>query len=337
MISLSTHIPDFVFSASLPDKVVISNDHSVDVAITSDLGNVCPPAVYAVYNGEVTIYDFRRLIETFMEFKEQTVCRFSIKGAEDELKSFFVVYSTLGVDRDAKEWCNTHFLTTREAGEVTIGDTYTLSFVKTNNQPEKVEYFANLLKKDGTIEQAYFAGNTFEEPDSLCSVQVPIWDLDDGRFPHSVTVRAGARSFTFFRNEQPFNLSLKFKNAFGVWEVAHLCAVTERKSADNRKTANIMRRVAVYGAERKVSFTSTTAPLPIDTARWIDQLATSPQVRLFPSEQEIIMLNSPVEVSDSRTDSNSVKFSWQFPDGADHSREPRYLHIFQKPFDDVFA
>lgn len=336
MISLSTHIPDFVFSASLPDKVVISNDHSVDVAITSDLGNVYS-SVLAVYNGNVTIYDFRRLIETFMEFKVQTVCRFTIKAADTELKSFFVVYSTLGVDRDAKEWCNTHFLTTREAGEVTIGETYTLSFVKTNNQPEKVEYFANLLKKDGTIEQAYFAGNTFEEPDSLCSVEVPIWDLDDGRFPHSVTVRVGARSFTFFRNEQPFNFSLKFKNAFGVWEVAHLCAVTERKTTDGRKTANIMRRVAVYGAERKVSFTSTTAPLPIDTARWIDQLATSPQVRLFPGGQEIIMLNSPVEVSDSRTDSNSVKFSWQFPDGADHSAEPRYWRIFQKPFNDIFA
>ena len=337
MISLSTHIPDFVFSASLPDKVVISNDHSVDVAITSDLGNVCPPAVYAVYNGEVTIYDFRRLIETFMEFKEQTVCRFSIKGAEDELKSFFVVYSTEAVSPYAKEWCNAHFLTTREAGEFVINNWYTLSFVKTDDHPEKVEFFVNLLKKDGTIEQAYLAGNTFEEADSLCSFQVPLLAPEDGSTVLSVSVRVGARSFTFFRHEQPFNFSLKFKNAFGVWEVAHLCAVTERKTTDGRKTANIMRRVAVYGAERKVSFTSTTAPLPIDTARWIDQLATSPQVRLFPGGQEIIMLNSPVEVSDSRTDSNSVKFSWQFPDGADHSAEPRYWRIFQKPFNDIFA
>lgn len=336
MISLSTHIPDFVFSASLPDKVVISNDHSVDVAITSDLSNVYS-SVLAVYNGNVTIYDFRRLIETYMEFKEQTVCRFSIKGADTELKSFFVVYSTLGVDRDAKEWCNSHFLTTREAGEFAEGGPCSLSFVKTNNQPETVEFFFNLLMKNGTIEQGYFTGNTFKEPNALCSVELPMSETHDGTTLLSLTVRVGERSFTFFRNEQPFNFSLKFKNAFGVWEVAHLCAVTERKTTDGRKTANIMRRVAVYGAERKVSFTSTTAPLPIDTARWLGQLATSPQVRLFPGGQEIIMLNSPVEVSDSRTDSNSVKFSWQFPDGADHSRERRYLHIFQNPFNDVFA
>lgn len=337
MISLSTHIPDFVFSASLPDKVVISNDHSVDVAITSDLGNVYS-SVLAVYNGNVTIYDFRRLIETYMEFKEQTVCRFSIKGAEDELKSFFVVYSTLGVDRDAKEWCNSHFLTTREAGEFSVDENYTLSFVKTNDQPETVEFFHNNLMRDGTIAQAHATGNTFKEPNSLCSVEVAVPVIFGMRWNTlSVSVRVGARSFTFFRHEQPFNFSLKFKNAFGVWEVAHLCAVTERKTTDGRKTANIMRRVAVYGAERKVSFTSTTAPLPIDTARWLGQLATSPQVRLFPGGQEIIMLNSPVEVSDSRTDSNSVKFSWQFPDGADHSAERRYLHIFQNPFNDVFA
>lgn len=337
MISLSTHIPDFVFSASLPDKVSISNEHSVDVAVTSDLGEVYRSSVLASIHGEVTIYDFRRLIETYMEYKGQTVCRFSIKGADDVLRSFFVVYSTLGGDRDAKEWCNTHFLTTREAGEFVIDNWYTLSFVKTDAQPEKVEFFVNLLKKDGTIEQANLAGNTFEEANSLCSFSIPLPAPEDGSTVLSLTVRAGARSFTFFRNEQPFNLSLEFKNAFGVWEVAHLCAVTERKTADNRKTANIMRRVAVYGAERKVSFTSTTAPLPIDTARWIDQLATSPQVRLWPSEQEIIMLNSPVEVSDSRTDSNSVKFSWQFPDGADHSAEPRYWRIFQNPFNDIFA
>ncbi len=336
MISLSTHIPDFVFSASLPDKVSISNEHDLDVAITSDLGNVYS-SVLASIHGTVTIYDFRRLIETFMEFKEQTVCRFSIKGADTELKSFFVVYSTQAVSPYPKEWCNAHFLTTREAGEFAIDNWYTLSFVKTDAQPEKVEFFVNLLKKDGTIAQAYLEGNTFEEADSLCSFQVPLLAPEDGSTVLSVSVRAGARSFTFFRNEQPFNFSLKFKNAFGVWEVAHLCAVTERKTADNRKTANIMHRAAVYGAERKVSFTSTTAPLPIDTARWIDQLATSPQVRLFLSDQEIIMLNSPVEISDSRTESNSVKFSWQFPDGADHLRKPRYLHIFQRPFNDVFA
>lgn len=337
MISLSTQIPDFVFSASLPDKVSISNEHSVDVAVTSDLGEVYRSSVLASIHGEVTIYDFRRLIETYMAYKEQTVCRFSIKAANDELKSFFVVYSTLGLDRDAKGWCNSHFLTTREAGEFAVNETYSLSFVKTNDQPETVNFFANMLNKNGTIEQGYLIGNTFKEPNSLCSVEVPILKPTDGETLLSLAVRVGARSFTFFRNEQPFNFSLEFKNAFGVWEVAHLCAVTERKTTDGRKTANIMRRVAVYGAERKVSFTSTTAPLPIDTARWIDQLATSPQVRLFPSEQEIIMLNSPVEVSDSRTDSNSVKFSWQFPDGADHSAERRYLHIFQNPFNDVFA
>ncbi len=145
------------------------------------------------------------------------------------------------------------------------------------------------------------------------------------------TIQIGHRSFTYyFDHDFKPQLTLVFRNCFNINECIELCCITTTKQKVERSTALTNGQYSFYDQSEEQIFEVESATIPLDVARWIEQLFTSHKVRFidysytewetlddFP---EILITESSCEISDSDENLNKVKFSYRFT-----HKEPR-LH-----------
>ena len=130
MITLSTQIPQLLFSSAIPDLAINTDgDGEVEIALTSD-GSEVFTASYFPYNRQIKVFDLRSVVEMYMRENDSSLMDFAISATASsvthQLCSFKVVYLEHRFDGDIAEFLRNNFLTNtsskRTGGTAPDGD-----------------------------------------------------------------------------------------------------------------------------------------------------------------------------------------------------------------------
>ncbi|MBP5560967.1 MAG: hypothetical protein J6X70_04105 [Muribaculaceae bacterium] len=173
---------------------------------------------------------------------------------------------------------------------------------------------------------------------------------------HAYSIHAGQRAFTYYVQRHEPSLSLYFRNAYNVYELCTLQAVTTHKPKVDRSIAVTHRLSTFYNQQNEKQYEVETSGLTMEQARWIEQLFYSHDVRMAtvrtdfdegnygsynPQYMPIILITDfTCEIHDRDGELNTVKFTYQYQDrrtylptdylSVDHDR------IFADPFNPTY-
>ena len=114
-ITLSTQIPQLLFSSAIPDLAINTDgDGEVEIALTS-AGTTVFTASHFPYNRQIKVFDLRSVVEMFMREQGSSMKDFTVTATANEvthqLCSFKVIYLEHRFDGDISEFLRNNFLT----------------------------------------------------------------------------------------------------------------------------------------------------------------------------------------------------------------------------------
>lgn len=165
----------------------------------------------------------------------------------------------------------------------------------------------------------------------------------------SVTLRCGERSTTIFVDPTLSGIPAFFYvNCFNIVEQFPLPRITTDKLKVDRSIANLGRTSQFYDVSTTKEYEVQTAPLTSDECRQLEQLLSSPDVRLpvgtdqtwlesdFYAMHPILITDFTSELSDSDEKPNTAKFTWRFQENRPRFALKPDLEIFDNHFNPIF-
>lgn len=329
MTSLNTQIKAFYLSSAVPDLQWQTDADEVQIRLYyQHTGNTLFESALTSTAGFVSLYETREIIERYMrlngiarlyplqvEHRENDSWRLdasmTIIFCEKNIKLDEHDYSTSG-------WLQDHFLSTLTAKVLPTDDDTVeqLFFVQPQGTPRNpslhVAYIDdddNIASSDITLQASFNPSQTnlFVCEFSIADIKSAITDAVN---IIAVTVSVGSRHMEYYRPARRENVAFRFLNTFNVMESAYLAAVVSRKTEDNRKIAHLNGKLAPYDRKPVTEYEVETAPLSFEEASWIDQLITSPDVRLLDGTP-LIITDGEAVCNNNNAEMNSAKFTYR--------------------------
>ncbi len=324
--SMTTSMQQVVFSFALEDLTWTTDGQDVRVRLFyQHPGQTVIDTTLAAVNGKATLYETRELVERYM--RHMAIARMyplqiqHLQGtawqADASITVLFCEKTLALPDGGLERFLLRHFLSTISAKVLpTDGDTVErLFFVHPNGTPPNpsmhvtfVDAQGEVSSEDVDLEASYNASltNLFVCEFSLEALRSAIGGAGD---IIAVTVSVGERHMEYYRPARKPHLAFEFLNAFNVRESAYLCASVNRKTEDGRKIARVGGKLAIYDRRTATSYEVQTAPLSFEQADWLDQLITSPDVRLLDGTP-VVVTDGEAACSNNNAEMNSMKFTF---------------------------
>ena len=145
MITLSTQIPQLLFSSAIPDLAIITDgDGEVEIALTSD-GSEVFIASYFPYNRQIKVFDLRSVVEMYMRENDSSLMDFAISATASsvthQLCLFKVVYLEHRFDGDIAEFLRNNFLTNTSSKRTSEKAVEHLHFFLDAGEQTSIRYF----------------------------------------------------------------------------------------------------------------------------------------------------------------------------------------------------
>ena len=363
MITLSTQIPQLLFSSAIPDLAINTDgDGEVEIALTSD-GSEVFSASYFPYNRQIKVFDLRSVVEMYMRENDSSLMDFAISATASsvthQLCSFKVVYLEHRFDGDIAEFLRNNFLTNTSSKRTSEKAVEHLHFFLDAGEQTSIRY--EIVTRQGeeeprltVIKQQMVVPQTatiiMVEVSCLAIREMASLDEDTKLLAYSVHI--GQRAFTYYVSQHEPQVMLYFRNAFNRFECCQLEAVTTQIAESDRSIAVTNRISTFYNQRNEKKYQVETAWLTYEQAQWIEQLFYSHDVRMGtrygqePGEvvpqllPKILITDFTCEIDDSDGELNTVKFTYQFADRrtylqtdyltVDHDR------IFTEQYDPTF-
>lgn len=166
----------------------------------------------------------------------------------------------------------------------------------------------------------------------------------------SVTVRCGNRSATFFIDPALADIEpFYYLNCFGVPEHISLSCITTEKVKADRSIASLGKTSQFYDIQTSKTYEVEIALLTSDDCLQVEQMLTSPSVRVpfgeynsiyemdFDALISILITEFTSELSDTDEKPNKVKFTWRYAENNIKIRTPRTPGIFNDKFNPTFS
>lgn len=166
----------------------------------------------------------------------------------------------------------------------------------------------------------------------------------------SVTVRCGNRSATFFIDPALADIEpFYYLNCFGVSEHISLSRITTEKVKADRSIASLGKTSQFYDIQTSKTYEVDSALLTSDECLHVEQMLTSPSVRVpfgeynsiyemdFDALISILITEFTSELSDTDEKPNKVKFTWRYAENNIKIRTPRTPGIFNDKFNPTFS
>lgn len=332
MTSFITQIPAFVLSSALPDLSWSTDQEEVRVRLYYQYpAEIIIDTTLTAYNGYVTLYGLRDLIERYMMQNGLTrAYPIAIQHYVDENGSYWqgdgaltVLYcekniKLLSQQDSAGQWLERNFLSTLTAkplpsDENTVEQLY---FVHPQGTPSDPALHVTYRDSQGevntadiTLTASYNASltNLFVCEFSIAAIKAAIVGAVT---VIAVTVSVGSRHMEYYRQARRENIAFRFRNAFNVFESAYLSAAINRKTDDGRKLAHVDGHLAHYDRRPVTEYEVQTSPLSFEEASWIDQLITSPEVSLLDGTA-VIITDGTAECQNDNSELNKAKFTYK--------------------------
>ena len=364
MITLSTQIPQLLFSSAIPDLAINTDgDGEVEIALTSD-GSEVFSASYFPYNRQIKVFDLRSVVEMYMRENDSSLMDFAISATASsvthQLCLFKVVYLEHRFDGDIAEFLRNNFLTNTSSKRTSEKAVEHLHFFLDAGEQTSIRY--EIVTRQGeeeprltVIKQQMVVPQTatiiMVEVSCLAIREMASLDEDTKLLAYSVHI--GQRAFTYYVSQHEPQVMLYFRNAFNRCECCQLEAVTTQIAESDRSIAVTNRISTFYNQRNEKKYQVETAWLTYEQAQWIEQLFYSHDVRMGtrygqePGEvvpqllPKILITDFTCEIDDADGELNTVKFTYQFADRrtwlqtdyltVDHDR------IFTEQYDPTFS
>lgn len=343
--TLKTTLPDTCLSSMLPDIEWTTNAKQVTVTLTAD--DATAPFLTSelwAHDGTVCLYEVREAVEKYMRAHDLAAMTLHVSiSAIENTATVKVIYCDKVPPGDVDNLLTSRFLTTATWKPLPPeGITETLSFCEPIAEVDVTPTFLVSLR-DSAGDVRHVTLTASENLTATGTVQTVLISTDAIR-SHlaqvvesdfellALNVRVGSRSMQYYRQEPHPNAAFLFMNCFNVPELALLQCATTTKTKDERKIGYVGRRRVKYNPNRTVEHEVQTAPMPMEQARWIDQLVTSPTVWLTDGAQ-VVITDGECEVSDDNAALSSVKFTWMYSDARGSLTMPEAVQrIFTEEF-----
>ena len=363
-ITLSTQIPQLLFSSAIPDLAINTDgDGEVEIALTS-AGATVFTASHFPYNRQIKVFDLRSVVEMFMREQGSAMKDFMVTATANEvthqLCSFKVIYLEHRFDGDISEFLRNNFLTNTSSKMTSENALERLTLYLDANQSERVRYEI-VTQREGEeaqltvcTENIYsYANPKLVEVSISCEVIRRMANIDQATKLLAVSIHVGERAFTYYVSQREPQIRMFFRNAFNVFECCELEAVTTQIAESERSIAVTNRISTFYNQRNEKKYEVETSGLTYEQAQWIEQLFYSHDVRMGKLDEEmepwdsdftllpkVLITDFTCEIDDSDGELNTVKFTYQFADRrtwlqtdyltVDHDR------IFTEQYDPTF-
>lgn len=335
-LTLSTYIAPIYFSAQVPEFTYSTDADRIEVELLVSGDKVFGETFYP-YGGNVTVRDLRSIIETRCEHRHDvytpvTVIASSPDGTRVQT-DFTVIYCTFVPSDQAVSFVANHFLTTRTAKILPRHELAVdyLSLYADGNSSFRWRYLVTYTK-DGVTRSSYIDIDPLTaQQRGVVAVAIRYSEIRNkteqlfgpGIRLLSFAVEIGDRSFIYFVQDHLPKAMFLFANIFGCMEMALLDCETTDKVTTSRSIAVINGRSEFYNREYGKEYEVQSTPLTDEQARWLEQMFTSYNVRHVKdyseiedddlgNPEEILITDFTSEISDSDTELNTVKFTWQY-------------------------
>ncbi len=366
MIRFGFHTPDVVLSSDLPDITVFTDHDFVDVRLSA-YGNVLLAGRYYAMNGTATVSDISSLVEGFLAGNtDENLCEFNIEafvGAEIAEQSFTVLYCDKSTGLyDPADWLRENFLTLSPVRRLAPDSFINVSWYTTEKECISFRVYATFINDKG-MRDTYFYVNSgngmiahingiMNQYIYLSDVRQKVMEVKKlaSLTLLSVTVRCGERSATFFIDPALADVVLfYYLNCFGVVEHIALPRITTEKIKSDRSVATLGKSSRFYDVTNSKEYEVESAPLTSDECLQVEQMFTSPAVRIpygiysslydndFDVLSTILITDFTSELSDTDEKPNSVKFTWRFADNRPKVNIPTSPGIFNDKFQPPFT
>lgn len=292
--------------------------------------------VYYPANGTITFYDLRDIVETYMlendlkvqlfqfafgDYIQQSTIIYSrskitgVAAADFVTNSFLTSQFSRLTKLDAKEYL--YFYepypidyagTSEEDAAISLPVTYRIMYKAANG-----EVCTHNISKQQTF---YYGFNTFTVIFSRLLKDIAYQSI------MFVRVTVGSRTCSFYLTEKSGQNRFYFKNLFNCFELAIIPSSTTTKTETDSATATCLGELVQYDIEHKQTFEVQTAELLLSHAKWLIEMMTSPDIRLFDTDKKtpgtmtkVIIVDYDSELNDAPGEACSVKFEWQYATG----------------------
>ena len=342
MLRFGFQFSEVVLSCDLPDINIFTDNEYLDVSISVH-GSAIFESRYYTLNKVVTVTDVSSIVEEYLEkVTGNNFAVFTVTAAHGEdtaSKTFCSMFCRMSLRLDSEQWLQENFLTLAPVRRVAPESVLPLYWYTKANDPMNLHISATFFNENGerdTFRTLYPENSLKATEEGVLSDMVPLADVVDTIKKSkkceevkllSVTVRRGSRSITFFIDEALSGiLPLWYTNCFNIPEPMVFCREEKRKLSVERSTAVLGKRSQFYDVARTMAYELQSEPLTKDECQQAEQLFMASDVRVidknysdlydtdFEAMVPIMITDFTCEISDSDSELNQVKLTWEYAD-----------------------
>ena len=368
MIQIGFFTMGVMLSSELPDVSIFTDHEFVDFRLSANGTTLLEERYYAL-NGRITVCDISSLVEHYMAGNaDLNLSEFFIEAyvGEDETDYTDLSFTVIYCDKDLSlynpsEFLLNNFLTLTPYRRIAPESYVEVQWFAADREPIAFRVYATFLNCSGkrdTYSYVQSGNGKIQHGDGILREFVMLPDvvakIKSGKKIESVTLlsitlRCGNRSLTIFADPALTGITPFFyTNCFNIVEQLPLKRITTDKIKVDRSLANLGRSSQFYDVSTTKEYEVQTAPLTSDESLQLEQMLTSPSVRVpidndmnwletdFDAMRPILITDFTCELSDTDEKPNTAKFTWRFKEN-----RPRYIlandgNIFDEHFNYVF-
>lgn len=340
MIRINRNLDGIVLSCDLHDIIINTDSPYLDVTFSIGVNTVLSERYYA-YDNMVIVPNVSELFEQWMHDSFDSLnfeCTINATDGRDSFTkkfNYFYCDKDLGIV-DPELFFERNFLSLAKYVRMKPDDVIHLSWYDASGLEEGYYIQASFIDSQGRL-QTYAESRQLEPTSTGYKYLL----FDSGEFRKevehhleepvrftSLVLSVGSRSLTiFFDAELSASRQFLFLNCFNQVERLDLMGTTTDKLSTESSLAVVSKIRTKYDVTHSTQFETETAPLTTDEELLIRQMLTSPIVKTqfgnndirysdFEDAPHILITDYTCELSDSVSELNKVKFTWQFADSA---------------------
>ena len=365
MILLSFYTSDVMLASDIPDINIFTDHDYVDFRLLSGGYPLLEGRYYAL-NGKATVTDISSLVENYLAGNtDNPLAEFVVEASyDDELaeKEFTALYCNVATGMsDPADWLLQNFLTLTKSRRIAPDDFINLMWYAYAKESLAFRVLATYVDAEGNRgTSSYIAsgngivasgGEVFSQYiylDQVCDTIKNATKLSAITLL-SVTAQCGDRSLTCFVDKSLADIvPFYYLNCFGVPEHISLPRTTTAKVKCDRSVATLSKTSQFYDVTTSKEYEVESGPLTADECLQVEQMFTSPLVRVpltfggiifetdFDALYTILITDFTSELSDSDEKLNSVKFTWRYADNRPKVNISEDSEVFTTEFNPTF-
>lgn len=352
MLSISYTPSQYTFSSNLPKRLYINTDaDSVNVSILFNGSVIFSTTLYA-FNKYANLYDIRSVIEAHMVRYNRPFAKFQINAKTSTQNvttpdERYIIFSKVTINRSAKDFLQSSFLTTQKAYSIPRNAWQTLRFIPVSG--DTIEKYTECLVKESDKPLPTILrideGSTQFSPNILQEIEISpdeIWRrLKTDAKLLSFTIHRGNLAKTFYVMDRVPDLILSAQNEFLQFEYIFLNCTTKRILNLDRATAVCNGETSFYDDNTDTEYEVETTMLSYEDATRISLLLLSKTITIVTNineyeEDNIIITDITSEISDADNATNSIKFKFKYKQNITPMDAPRPKNTFTVQYTPTF-